>query len=147
MTRGKPPKTALDEAKKIAGRRGGFLIIPGKRGDSFDLIIFEDFRTIFVKVKRSLTNFSWPHEVLHQYQREIAHVHRVPLTKVTAREFWVRHPNGTWQFFLIRHDSIIEIRADGTWTPRAELPIIISEPVGEESSPDGDADFTSEDTG
>ncbi len=145
MTRGNPPKTALDEAKAIASRRGGFLLIPGKRGDSFDLIIFEEFRTIFVKVKRSLTNFSWPREVLHQYEREIAHVHRVPLTTVTAREFWVRHPNGTWQFFLIRHDSIIEIRADGTWTPRAELPIIISEPVGEESSPDRGTNFTSED--
>jgi hypothetical protein len=69
------------------------------------------------------------------------------LTKVTAREFWVRHPNGTWQFFLIRHDFIIEIRADGTWTPRAELPIITSEHSGEESSPDGDEDFTLEDDG
>jgi hypothetical protein len=145
MSRGKSPDKALDQATDIAGRRGEFLLIPGKRGDSFDLIIFEEFRTIFVKVKRSLTNFSWPREVLHQYEREIAHVHRVPLTAVTAREFWVRHPNGTWQFFLIRHDSIIEIRADGTWTPRAELPVITSEPSGEESSPDGDMVFTSED--
>jgi hypothetical protein len=138
MTRGKSPDKALDQAKEIAGRRGGFILSPGKRGDSFDLIIFEDFRTIFVKVKRSLTNFSWPYEVLHQYQREIAHVHRVPLTAVTAREFWVRHPNGTWQFFLIRHDSVIEIGADGTWTPRAELPVITSEPSGKKSSPHGE---------
>jgi hypothetical protein len=58
MSRGKSPDRALDQAKKIAGRRGEFLLIPGKRGDSFDLIIFEGFRTIFIKVKRSLTNFS-----------------------------------------------------------------------------------------
>jgi len=143
MSRGKSPDRALDKAKEIAGRRGEFLLIPSKRGDSFDLIIFEASRTIFVKVKRSLTNFSWPLEVLHQYQRDIAHVHRVPLTAVTAREFWIRHPNGTWQFFLIRHDSVIEIRADGNWTPRAELPIITSEPAGE-GSPDRGTDFMSE---
>jgi hypothetical protein len=147
MSRGKSPDRALDQAKEIAGRRGEARLVPGKRGDSFDLIIFENFRTIFVKVKRSLTNFSWPREVLHQYQREIAHVHRVPLTAVTAREFWVRHPNGTWQFFLIRHDSIIEIQSDGTWTPLAELPIVTSEPAREESSPVGDTDSTSEDAG
>jgi hypothetical protein len=145
MSRGKSPDRALDQAKEIAGRRGEFLLIPGKRGDSFDLIIFEEFRTIFVKVKRSLTKFSWPLEIMHQYQREIAHVHRVPLTTVTAREFWVRHPNGTWQFFLIRHDSIMEIQANGTYTPRAEIPAIIPEPKGEESSPDRDMVFTSED--
>jgi len=145
MTRGKVPSKALAESEVIADRRGEVRFVPGKRGDSFDLIIFEKHRTIFVKVKRSLTKFSWPVEVLHQYQREIAHVHRVPLTVVTAREFWVRHPNGTWQFFLIRHDSIIEIQSDGTWTPRAELPIITSEPAGEESSPDRDTGFTSED--
>ncbi|MCX6698326.1 MAG: hypothetical protein NTV68_00125 [Methanomicrobiales archaeon] len=145
MTRGKVPSTALAEAEVIAGRRGEVRLVPGKRGDSFDLIIFEEHRTIFVKVKRSVTKFSWPLEVLHQYQREIAHVHRIPLTVVTAREFWVRHPNGTWQFFLIRHDSIIEIWANGAYTPLAELPIITSEPAGEESSPDRDTDFTSED--
>ena len=145
MTRGKPPNTALAEAEMIASRRGEVRLVPGKRGDSFDMIIFEEHRTIFVKIKRSLTKFSWPLEILHQYQREIAHVHRVPLTTVTAREFWVRHPNGTWQFFLIRHDSIIEIPADGTYTPRAVIPSIIPEPPGEESSPDGDTGFTSGD--
>jgi len=144
MTRGRRPNSALDEAKAIAGPRGGVLLIPGKRGDSFDLIIFEEFRAIFVKVKRSLTKFTWPLEVLHQYQREIAHVHRVPLTAVTAREFWIRHPNGTWQFFLIRHDSIIEIQGDGTYTPRAVIPAIIPEPEREESPPVGDMVFTSE---
>lgn len=145
MTRGRPPEKAIDQAAEIAGRRGDFIAIPGTRSDSFDIIIFEKFRTIFVKVKRSLTNFSWPADVLHQYEREIARVHRVPLTMVTAREFWVRHPNGKWQYFLIRHDSVVEVRADGNWTPPAELPIITSGPAGEESSPDGGPNPTPED--
>jgi hypothetical protein len=146
MSRGRSPTRALDEAEKIAGRRGEVRLIPGKRGDSFDLIIFEGLRTIFVKVKRSLTKFSWPLEVLHQYQREIAHIHRIPLTVVTAREFWVRHPDRTWQFFLIRHDSIVEIGAGGFYTPLAEIAAIIREPDREASSPNGEAGFMSEET-
>jgi hypothetical protein len=98
-------------------------------------------------VKCSLTIFTWPLEVLHQYQREIAHVHRIPLSAVTAREFWVRHPNGTWQFFLIRHDSIVETGADGFYTPLAAVPMVIREPAREGSASDGDVPFTSEDTG
>jgi len=144
MTKGRPPNIALDEAAVIAGRRGEVRLIPGTRSDSFELIIFEEHRTIFVKVKRSLTQFSWLLDILRQYQREIVHLHRMPLTAVTAREFWVRHPKGNWQFFLVRHDSVIEIRADGTYTPSAALPIITGEPAGEESSPAGDVDFSSE---
>jgi hypothetical protein len=147
MTRGRSPNTALAEAEVIAGRRGEVRLVPGKRGDGFDLIIFEEYRTIFVRMKRSLTTFTWPLEVLHQYQREIAHIHRVPLTVVTAREFWVRHPNGQWQFFLIRHDSIIEIRADGTYIPQAVIPAIVPGPAENATFPDGDTNFTSEDNG
>ena len=145
MSRGKSPLKAFVEAEAIASRRGEIRLIPGRRCDSFDLIIFEGLRTIFVKVKRSLTKFTWPREVLHQYQREIAQVHRIPLTAVTAREFWVRHPDRKWQFFLIRHNSVIEIGAGGTYTPHAEIPAIIREPPRKTSPTDGDTGFTSDD--
>jgi hypothetical protein len=73
-------------------------------------------------------------EVLHQYQREITRLYQVPFTLVTVREFWIRSPRGKWQFFLIRHVSVIEIQADGTYEPRAALPVIIP----------GTTEFTSE---
>jgi hypothetical protein len=127
MSRGRPPRVGLDEALEIAGRRGEVRPAPSKRGDAYDFIIFEKFRTVFVKMKRSLTMFTYPYEVLCQYQREVAQVHRVPLTQVTAREFWFRSPRGKWQFFLIRHDSIVEIRADGMYIPMAELPPVVAD--------------------
>ena len=87
--------------------------VTSKQGRAFDFIIFEPHQNVFVKVKRSQTPFTYALEILHRYQRDIASLHRVALTSVTAREFWVRSPNGTWQFFLIRHDSVMEISADG----------------------------------
>ncbi len=123
MTRGRRPLRALTEAVEIAGRRGSVENVTGRRGHAFDFIIIENFRVVFVKVKRSQTLFTYPREALFRYEREIASLHRVALTLVTAREFWVRSPAGEWQYFLIRHDSVIEVQADGMYIPREALPI------------------------
>jgi hypothetical protein len=108
---------------EIAGRRGCVENVSGRRSRAFDFLIIEQFRFVFVKVKRSQTSFTYPLEVLCKYQREIASLHRVALTRVTAREFWARAPVGEWQFFLVRHDSVVEVRADGTYIPRESLPL------------------------
>jgi len=123
MTRGRRPLNALDEAVEIAGRRGDVERVCGRRTMAFDFIIIEEFRVVFVKVKRSQTSFTYPFDVLCKYQRELACLHRVSLTWATAREFWCRAPDGTWQFFLVRHDSIVEVRADGMFIPRESVPI------------------------
>jgi hypothetical protein len=123
MSRGRRPRNAIDEAMEIAGRRGSVELVTGKRGCAFDFIICELDRTVFVKVKRSQTSFTYTLEILHRYQREIASLHSVALTGVTAREFWVRSPDGTWQFFLIQHDSVLEIRANGMYIPCESLPV------------------------
>ena len=123
MTRGRRPVNAMVEALEIANRRGSVEQVAGKRDCAFDFIIIEQYRNVFVKVKRSQTSFTSPSEILHRHEREIASLHRVTLTGVTAREFWVRSPTGTWQFFLVRHDSVMEIRADGMYTPPASLPV------------------------
>lgn len=123
MSRGRRPLNALDEAVKIAEQRGSVERVSGRRNNAFDFIIIEEFRTVFVKVKRSQSSFTFPLEILHQYQRELASLHRVALTRATAREFWVRSPSGVWQFFLVRHDSVVEVRADGMYIPHESVPI------------------------
>jgi hypothetical protein len=123
MTRGRRPVNAMVEAVEIANRRGSVEQVTGKRDCAFDFIIIEPYRNVFVKVKRSQTSFTYPLEILHRYEREIASLHRVALTSITSREFWVRSPHGTWQFFLIRHDSVLDIRADGMYIPRESLPV------------------------
>jgi len=123
MTRGRRPTKALAEAVGIAGRRGCVEMASGRCCRAFDFIIPEKFRVVFVKVKRSQTAFTYPQEALFKYEREIASLHRVALTQATAREFWVRSPSGKWQYFLIRHDSITEVQADGRYIPREALPL------------------------
>ena len=85
MTRGRRPLNAIDEAMEIAGRRWSVVKVTGKRDCAFDFIIIEPCRNVFVKVKRSQTSFTYPLEILHRCEREIACLHRVALTSVTAR--------------------------------------------------------------
>ncbi|HET6580932.1 MAG TPA: hypothetical protein VFG36_03535 [Methanoregula sp.] len=111
MTRGRRPFNAIDEAVEIAARRGSVEQVTGKRACSFDFIIIGPDRIVFVKVKRSRAPFTYALEVMNSCQREIASLHQVPLTSVTAREFWVRSPKGAWQFFLVRNGSVQELPA------------------------------------
>ena len=122
MTKGRRPRKAIDEAVDSAGRRGDVEELISKRGGAFDFIINEPDRVVYVKVKRSQTSSTYALEVFCRYQRELASLHRVALTSVTARELWVRSPNGTWQYFLIRHDSVLEVRADGMYVPCESIP-------------------------
>jgi hypothetical protein len=132
MTRGRQPTKALAEATAIGTRRGSVLRAPGQRYDMFDLMIFETYRIVFVKVKRSLSQFADPIEIFRTYRSDIARIHRVPLTTISAREIWIRLPRGEWQYFLVRHDSVVEIQADGTHISRMELPIPVPGPEPEE---------------
>ncbi|MDD1701664.1 MAG: hypothetical protein LUQ31_01620 [Methanoregula sp.] len=142
MTRGRHPLNALSEAEEIAGRRGWVENVSGSRGRAFDFLIIEPFRTVFVKVKRSQTSFTYPMEVLCTYEREIASLHRVALTRATAREFWVRSPAGEWQFFLVRHDSVAEVRADGMYIPHEALPLETADLSGRPGDDTGSASET-----
>jgi hypothetical protein len=114
MTRGRKPLIALDEAEAIGRKRGRVLPSPGKREDYFDLVLSTEQVTVFVRVKRSITHSSDPGEILATYRREIIRLLKVPLTAVIARELWVRSPRGSWQFFRIAADRIVEIRNDGS---------------------------------
>jgi hypothetical protein len=145
MSRGRRPLNALGEAVEIAGRRGCVERVSSRRGNAFDFIIIEENgRVVFVKVKRSQTSFTYPLEILHKYLREIASLHRIALTSATAREFWCRAPDGTWQFFLIRHDSVLEIRANGMFIPKESIPARTADlsgtPVDGDDDPDSPSD-------
>ncbi|MCX6692264.1 MAG: hypothetical protein NTW33_09530, partial [Methanoregula sp.] len=70
-----------------------------------------------------------PMEILHDYEREIKHLARIPPTSVAAREFRVRSPRGIWQFFLIEKDRVVEIRADETIIPGTDHPQVMPQPT------------------
>jgi len=114
MTRGRRPLLALKEAYDTATKRGQVMEIYSNRCDHFHFILFTGGLTTFIKIKRTRAKTSDTAGILHDYQREIRHLSRVPQTPVSAREFWVRSPKGSWQFFRVEKDLVTEIQPDGS---------------------------------
>jgi len=114
MTPGPEPREAIREAIKNALARGTGLDRDLLLEARFQFILFCSGLTVFVLVKRTRVHITSPEDCAAEYWREILRLRRVPLNGVVARELWLLNPWGTWQYFRILDDRVIEIRADGT---------------------------------
>lgn len=109
MTRGRPPAQALKEAKAIALRQGKICENTKGRGLLYDFTIHFMLVTIAVCVKRTRVVTSDHALVLSSCKKEIAGLRKIPASSVFVRELWVRSPVGTWQYFLVLDDLLVEI--------------------------------------
>ena len=125
MTRGPQPLLALREAYDLGSTRGTVMDPSSPRDTRADLTVFCAHAVIFVKIKRTRSHIRDIQDITAQYCREITHLRRIPLSDVVYRELWVRSQRGSWLFYRICHDTVIEIRSNGT---------AMSEPVGVEES-------------
>ncbi|MFA7695185.1 MAG: hypothetical protein WCX63_06595 [Methanoregula sp.] len=113
MTRGRQPLRAIDEAYAIAKKRGQIMECPEKPDDRYHFVLFTEEYTHFIRIQRTRSQASDPAGVLQDYHREIRQLSKIPLTPVSAREFWVRSPKGSWQYFLIEKETVKELDAGG----------------------------------
>ena len=132
--KGRPPHRMLKKAIAIAKKRGGIIPVPGGRSDTFDMIICEESRNVFVRFRWSSTQYLSARDVMVRYPRDIGRIVRLPLTKVMAWELWLFGPGNIWQFFLVTHDGLLEIREDGSIYYRPVLPVPVA---GSAGSPPG----------
>jgi hypothetical protein len=106
-----PPNQALREAKIIARRQGRLCENTEVRGIFYDFAIHLALAIIYVRVKRMKGVADTIDEIFEACSRDIAKIRKVPMTIGLLRELWVRLPNGTWRFFLVLNDRIVEIPA------------------------------------
>jgi len=109
MTRGRPPRQACREACRSAHKRGAVLKAAGIVGSRADFILFEPQRVVFVRVLRSHSRIRTTQEITVRFSCEIALLRTVPQTAVVFCELWVLLPWGSWQYFGISNDGIMEI--------------------------------------
>ncbi len=135
MTRGRQPLRALDEAYAIAKKRGAIMECPENFDDRYHFVLFTDEYTHFIRIQRTLSKEIDSVGVMQDYRREIRQLSKVPLSPVSVREFWVRSPKGSWQFFLIEKETVKELDAGGSLipvtdrqSPRQEAPAPASTP-------------------
>ena len=114
MTRGPQPLQAIQEARVLGSKIGTIWDSPYTGNTCVDLTIFCTHAIIFVKIKRTRTHIHDLMDIMRQYSREIAQLRRIPQTIVAYRELWVRSQRGSWLYYRILDDGVIEIRWDRT---------------------------------
>lgn len=113
MTRGRPSFQAIEQAAGIAAKRGMVIEINPLKKSPFDLYVIRSNDIVAVKAKRIRSRIREPKEISAKFKNEIAEIRTQQLPSLVQREFWTLAPWGTWQFFLILDDRIIEISPDG----------------------------------
>jgi len=117
MTRGRPSLQAIDEAAVIAAKRGVVIVIKPLKKSPFDLYVIRPNDNVAIKVKRIRSRIQGPKEISVTFGYEIAEIRSAQLPPIVQRELWTLTPWGTWRFFLILDDWIIEISSNGDPLP------------------------------
>jgi hypothetical protein len=113
MTRGRPSSQAIKEAAGIAAKRGVVIEINPSKKSPFDLYFIRSNDIVAAKMKRARSRIREPKDIAVMFRNEIADIRTQQLPTLVQREFWTLAPWGSWQFFLITEDWIIEISPDG----------------------------------
>jgi hypothetical protein len=113
MTRGPLPNVAIRQAMEKAAKRGSVVDRDLFQRSRLGFILFCMNLTVFVRVRRCRSHILRPEDVAAEFGLDILQLRRIPLTGVVARELWLLAPWGTWQYFRVLDDRIIEMREDG----------------------------------
>ena len=113
VTPGPLPREAIRQAIGQAATRGTVMDRDLFQRTRLGFILFCLNLTVFVRVRRSRSHILRPEDVAAEFALEVRQLRSIPLTNVVARELWLLAPWGTWQYFRIFDDRIIEIRSNG----------------------------------
>ena len=113
MSRGPRAHRTLGGAVGIAGERGLVHVVAPGRDTLFDLTIAMIIPMVFVRAKFTEKICAAIDDIAADFREEIRRLRLVARDSALACELWLRSRNGTWRFFRVTMDAIVEIRRNG----------------------------------
>ena len=113
MTRGPRPPRAIDEAIPIAKARGIIQLTMSGPERIYDISIISKIPVTFSRVMFAPQILATIHELANYYRKEIAQLRLIARDAAITAELWIRSKHGTWRFFLVTPDFLVEIDRDG----------------------------------
>lgn len=113
MTRGPRPPRALDEAVPIAKARGIIQLTMSGPERIYDISIISKIPVTFSRVMFAPKILAGVHELADYYRKEIAQLRLIARDAAITAELWIRSKHGTWRFFLVTPDFLVEIDREG----------------------------------
>ena len=109
MTRGPRPHRALAEAIPIAKARGIVQMALGGPERVFDIAIISKVPVTFARVMFAPAILAGIPDLADYFKMEITGLRLIARNAAITAELWIRSKHGTWRFFLVMPDTLVEI--------------------------------------
>jgi len=113
MTRGPLPEKAIKAALAIARARGIVSFCLRSRESVCDIVIHAPVQTINAIVRRCRRLYGPLAEMEYQFWESLARLRLVPENPCRSRELWACSPYGTFRFFRVMDDGLVELDSSG----------------------------------
>ena len=113
MTRGPRPHRALAEAIPIAKERGIAQLVMSGPERIFDIAIVSKVPVTFARVMFAPKILAGIPELTDYFKKEITGLRLIARDAAITAELWIRSRHGTWRFFLVMPNSLVEIDREG----------------------------------
>ena len=113
MSRGPRPHRAIAEAVPIAKARGIVQMAMSGPERIFDIAIVSKIPVTFSRVMFAPEILATIQDLADYYKKEIAQLRVIARDAAVTAELWLRSKHGTWRFFRVTPDSLVEIDRDG----------------------------------
>jgi hypothetical protein len=113
MTRGPRPHRALADAIPIAKARGLIQLAMGGPERVYDIAIVSKIPIRFVSVAFAPKILAPVPELAEYYTNDLARLRVIARDVTVVTELWIRSRHGTWRFFQVTPDTLVEIDREG----------------------------------
>jgi len=113
MSRGPRPHRALEEAVPIAKARGIVQMTLSGPERIFDIAIISKVPVTFARVMFAPAILATIQELTDEFKEEVAQLRVIARDAAITAELWIRSKHGTWRFFLVTPDFLVEIDREG----------------------------------
>jgi hypothetical protein len=113
MSRGPCPHRALAEAIPIAKARGIVQLAMSGPERVFDIAIISKVPVAFARVMFAPAILATIQQFADDFKEEIAQLRVIARDVAITAELWLRSKHGTWRFFLVTPNSLVEIDREG----------------------------------
>jgi hypothetical protein len=113
VSRGPPSRRALADAIPIARQRGTLQLASPGQDDLYNFTIVSVIPVAFVRVTYCAQIHAQVAEIAMEFRDKLIRLHRITRHEAISRELWLRSRHGTWRFFRLMGDNLLELGRDG----------------------------------
>lgn len=121
MSRGPPSHRARAEAIPVARRRGTIQMAACGQENLYDFAIVSSLPVAFVRVSYCARIHTPIAVIKNDFEDLLIRLSRISRHDAISRELWLRSRHGTWRFFRLAENVLVELGWDGLPLP-GEIP-------------------------